>query len=49
MLKQAMACDYEGDALLLAKAVRKEIAVSTLMEDFLLVVNKNQCHLLLKP
>ncbi len=29
MIKKAMACDYEGDALLLAKAaklVRKEIA-----------------------
>ena len=50
-MKKAMACDYEGDALLLAKAARivqilSVTKVSILMANLVLtVVNRSQCHL----
>ena len=56
MLKQAMACNYEGDALVLAKAAKihvvRKVHVSpasnffTLMESMVRIVNKSQCYLL---
>ena len=55
MMKQAMACDYEGDALLLAKAAKiveemlSSTTVSSLMVNLNLAVKKNLCHLLLRP
>ena len=47
MLKQAMACDYEGDALLLAKAAKivRTTMASILMATLAMVASNSQFHL----